>query len=145
MDLKDYIQNKIWILHQIDAATRYSVACLDSTKHQDKIIRKVYLIWISYFGTPIKFLSDNGGEFSNDSYSEMNEKLNVESATTASDSLLVERQHKGLNDFMMKTLEGITCESDVALAWSARAKNALQMAFALIMDSHLTNWCLGTI
>ena len=38
MDLKEYIHNKVWILHVIDAATRYSAACLIRTKHPDKII-----------------------------------------------------------------------------------------------------------
>ena len=35
MDLKEYIHNKVWILHLIDAATRYSAACLIKTKHPD--------------------------------------------------------------------------------------------------------------
>ena len=77
MDLKEYIHNEVWILHLIDAATRYSAACLIRTRNPDKIIRCVYLIWIAYFGSPGKFLSDNGGEFSDETYGEMNEKLNV--------------------------------------------------------------------
>ena len=65
MDLKEYIHNKCWILHLIDSATRYSAATLITTKHQDEILRNIYLMWISYFGYPCKFMSDNGGEFSN--------------------------------------------------------------------------------
>ena len=61
MDLKEYKHNESWILHLIDSATRYSAACLVRTKHQDEIIRNIYLMWISYFGHPHKFLSDNGG------------------------------------------------------------------------------------
>ena len=48
MDLKE------WILHLIDTATRYSAARLIRTKHPDEIIRRVYLIWIAYFGIPKK-------------------------------------------------------------------------------------------
>ena len=43
-------------------------------------------MWIAYFGYPRKFLSDNGGEFINNSYQEMNEKLNIGTATTAAES-----------------------------------------------------------
>ena len=35
MDLKEYIHNKVRILHLIDAATRYSAECLIRTKHPD--------------------------------------------------------------------------------------------------------------
>ena len=40
-------------------------------------------MWIAYFGAPRKFLSDKCGEFSSDKYREMNEKLNIETATMA--------------------------------------------------------------
>ena len=55
IDLKEYIDNKVWILHLIDATTRYSAACLIRTNHPDEIIRCVYLIWIAYFGSPKNF------------------------------------------------------------------------------------------
>ena len=32
-DLKEYVHNESWILHLIDAATRYSAACMINTKH----------------------------------------------------------------------------------------------------------------
>ena len=47
---------------------------------------QIYSMWIAYFGCPGKCLSDNGVEFNNDSYREMNEKLNIETATTAAES-----------------------------------------------------------
>ena len=68
MDLKEVEHNKTWFLHLIDSVTRHSQACLVHTKHQDEIIRQIYRIWISYFGCPKKFLSDNGGEFANKSF-----------------------------------------------------------------------------
>ena len=38
------------------------------------------------FGTPKKFLIDNGGEFANKSYKEMAEQLSVEICSTAAES-----------------------------------------------------------
>ena len=86
MDLKEYIHGESWILHLIDTATRYSAACLINTKKQDEIVKKIFSMWITYFGAPCKFLSDNGGEFANATFREMNEKLNVITATTAAES-----------------------------------------------------------
>ena len=65
MDLKERRQNKSLILHIIDSATKYSAACLISSKHQDVIVGCLFRIWFTYFGFPRKFLTDNGGEFSN--------------------------------------------------------------------------------
>ena len=130
MDLKEYVHNKYWILHLIDSATRYSVAALITTKHQDEILSNIYLMWISYFGHPKKFLSDNGGEFSNERFREMNEKLNIETTTTAAESPfsngMVERHNLIIAEAMYKTIEDVHCEPKVALAWAVCAKNALQ-------------------
>ena len=130
MDLKEYIHNKVWILHLIDGATRYSAASLITTKHQDEILRNIYLMWISYFGYPRKFMSDNGGEFSNEKFREMNEKLNIETATTAAESPfsngMVERHNLVLAEAMHKTIDDVHCEPKVALAWAVCAKNSLQ-------------------
>ena len=130
MDLKEYIHNKIWILHLIDSASRYSAACLVKTKKKDVIIKEIYRIWIAYFGPPQLFISDNGGEFSNDVMTEMNEKLGVETRTTAGESPfsngIVERHNKILFEAMMKTIEDVKCEPEIALAWSVSAKNSLQ-------------------
>ena len=86
MDLKEFKHNKIWILHLIDCATRYSAACLITTKRKEVIVQRLFQTWISYFGCPKKFHSDNGGEFANEVFREMNEKLGVETSTTASES-----------------------------------------------------------
>ena len=100
------------------------------TKHQDEIIRQIYRIWISYFGCPEKFLSDNGGEFANKSFTEMCAKLNIEVATTAGESPFsngtVERHDKVPAEAMQKTLDDVKCELDMALAWAVSTKNALQ-------------------
>ena len=130
MDLKEHIHNKSWILHLIDSATKYSAACLIPSKHKDVIIGSIYKIWFCYFGFPRKFLSDNGGEFSNDLFREMCEKLNIVSTTTAAESPfsngIVERHNLILSEAMVKTMEDVKCGPDVALAWAVCAKNALQ-------------------
>ena len=118
MDLKEFIHNKCWILHMIDSKTRYSAATLVSNKKSATIIKAVYRIWISYFGSPSgKFLSDNGGEFNNEQYREMNEKLNVESITTAAESPfsngIVERHNLVLIEAMNKTIKSEKCEPSV--------------------------------
>ena len=47
---------------------------LVSTKNKNEIVKQIYRIWIS-FGSPKQFLSDNGGEISNEVFHEMNVKL----------------------------------------------------------------------
>ena len=129
LDLKEYIHNESWILHLIDTATRYSAAQLIKTKKQDEIIKRIYLMWISYFGAPRRFLTDNGGEFSNDHYRQMNEKLNIETCTTAGESPFsngtCERHNLMVAEGMKKTIEDEKCAPEIALSWSVSAKNAL--------------------
>ena len=48
MDLKEVEHNKTWFLHLIDSVTKNSQACLIHTKHQDKIIRQTYQIWMDF-------------------------------------------------------------------------------------------------
>ena len=110
-------------------ATKYSAACLISSKQQDVIVHCVYLNWICHFGSPRKFLTDNGGEFSNERFREMSEKLNIESTTTAAESPfsngIVERHNLILAEAMIKVIDDVKCSPDIALAWAVSAKNAL--------------------
>lgn len=61
---------------------------------------------VAYFGACRKFLSDNGGEFSNKRHKEMN-KLNIETATAADESPfssgIVELQNQILAEAFYKT------------------------------------------
>ena len=129
MDLKQ-IEPSLWILHLIDAATRYSSACLVKNKRKETIISSIFQIWIRYFGRPIKFFSDNGGEFANEEFKMMNEQLNIETVVTAAESPfsngIVERHNRILAEAMMKTLADVKCDKEMALAWAVSAKNALQ-------------------
>ena len=91
-----------------------------STFNQNKIIRRVYLIWIAYFGSPEIFLSDNGGKFFNETYREMNENLNVVTLTTAEESPFsngtVEHYNLVVSESMKKTIQDVKCLPEVALA-----------------------------
>ena len=113
------MHNKSWILHLIDSMTRYSVACIIKMKKHEKIIEKIYSKWITYFGAPYKFLSDNGGEFSNKSYRQINEELNVLTITTAAESpfsnRMVERPNLILGETFIKTLQDEKYKPEVAL------------------------------
>ena len=130
MDLKEHEHAKVWILHLIDAASRYSAACLIKSKRKEVVVAAIFRIWITYFGSPVKFLNDNGGEFANDVFREMNEKLGVITETTAAESPfsngIVERHNGILYEAMMKTMKDTRCDADMALAWAVSAKNALQ-------------------
>jgi hypothetical protein len=129
MDLKEHIHNKSWILHLIDSATKYSVGRIVYSKKKGEIVQNVFSCWIAYFGSPRMFLSDNGGEFNNEEYREMNEQLNIHTATTAAESPfsngIVERHNLTLAEAMKKTMSDEKCKAEVALSWALAAKNAL--------------------
>ena len=65
------------ILYLIDQDTRISAATFLKSKHWEKIVSFIFNIWISIFGAPSKFFSDNDSDFSNEDYSEI-----CESSTT---------------------------------------------------------------
>lgn len=59
-------------------------------------MEKIYCTWIVYFGSPHKFLIDNG--IPNKNYREMKEKLNMEAQTTTDESLFSKlNSRKGIN------------------------------------------------
>ena len=130
MDLKELKKGKLWILHLIDSATRYTAAAIIHSKNKNLVVRRIFQIWIAYFGAPKKFHSDCGGEFCNDIFREMNEKLGIETSTTPGEAPfsngIVERSNKVLYEAMMKTQEETKCNFETALAWSVSAKNGLQ-------------------
>ena len=70
----------------LDTATRFIAAASITLKHKEVIIDLIFKHWIALFGAPNRFLSDNGGEFSNELYKEMAELLNIEVLSTAGES-----------------------------------------------------------
>lgn len=131
MDLK-FIHSKI-ILHMIDHATRYSQACVIPNKKKETIVKAILDHWISMFGSPKKFLSDNGGEFVNADFLELAEKFNIKVLTTAAESPwsngLCEKHNHILGDMILKTMQDSHCDLELAVQWSVAAKNTLSNVY----------------
>ena len=128
MDLKKY--DNVHLLHLIDHATRLSACAVIKSKSPEAVIRQIFKIWISIYGYPHSFLSDNREEFSNSKFREMCEKLNINVKTTAAESPLCnglsERHNKVLTDNIMKIMAENGCGLDIAVCWAINAKNSLQ-------------------
>ena len=128
MDLKFY-DGKI-ILHMIDHVSKLSAAARVSSKEPRIIIKSIFKNWVSVYGAPIKFLSDNGGEFMNASFIEMCEQMNIAVKNTAARSPwsngIVERHNLVIAEMLDKVLAESKCDFDSALAWCLTAKNSLQ-------------------
>ena len=127
MDLKFHMNNII--LHLVDHVSRLSLGCRVSSKNPEVIIKGIFNSWIQHRGAPQKFLTDNGGEFMNDKFLSMCEKMNITVLTTAAESPwsngLVERHNAVLEEMMNKVLDETKCDYDTALAWCFHAKNSL--------------------
>ena len=125
LDLK-FLDSSI-ILHMIDHATRYSRACIIPNKKKRTIVRGILDHWISIFGSPQKFLSDNGGEFVNDEFTELAEQFNITVLTTAAESPwsngLCERHNGILADLVQKTQIDTNCSLEMCLSWAVAVKN----------------------
>ena len=131
MDLKEWSNSKkIWFLHIIDHATRYSVSSVIRSKKKEVIVKKIFQCWIGSFEYPNKILVDNGGEFANDEFITFCENLNTRICTTAAESPwsngLVERHNAILGLTVTKTIEETKCNLDIAVAWAVSAKNSLK-------------------
>ena len=127
MDLKMFHGTNL--LHLIDHATRLSACAIVKSKKPEEIIRQIFKIWISIYGCPEKFLTDNGGEFSNDDFRKLCEKVNITVKTTAAESPwsngLCERHNNALGEMLEKTLADTNCKLDFAIDWCINAKNSL--------------------
>ena len=127
MDLKQ-VSGEL-VLHLIDHATRFSSAGVIPSKNRDVIISKIFQIWISIFGPPKQILSDNEGEFANEDFRIMAEKLNTTVRTTAAESPwsngINERHNAILENMVSKVMSDTGCSLDIAISWAVASKNAL--------------------
>ena len=132
LDLK-MLSNGVWFLHCIDAVTRFSVAITIKSKAKGEIIENLFRIWISIFGAPEKYFSDNGGEFNNYDFQSMCENLNITVKTTAAESPwsngITERHNGLIADMAEKVMEDTKCNAEVAICWASNAKNSLINVF----------------
>ena len=130
MDLKIYIKDRIYFLHMIDHATRFSAASVIISKKAGIIIDQFFKHWVAIFGTPRTILSDNGGEFANEEFMDMCQNLNLNFITTAAESPwsngMVEKHNDIVGLSVSKILEDVDCSVNVALCWAINAKNSLQ-------------------
>ena len=131
LDLKVYRTG--YMLHMIDHATRYSQACFIKNKQSATIVKPILKFWISIFGSPNKFLSDNGGEFVNEEFNEMAEKFNITVLTTAAESPwsngLCEKHNGIIGDMIHKTMNDGVHDLELAIHWCISAKNALHNVY----------------
>lgn len=127
LDLKAW--GKSYFLVMVDHATRYTNAVVIPNKMAGTIIKHVIQNWISLFGAPDKFLTDNGCEFNNHEFRELGEAFNIKILTTAAESPwsngVCERQNAVIGDSVEKIVSDVGCEVAVALAWAVSARNAL--------------------
>ena len=84
MDLKSFDDK--YFLVMVDHSTRFCAADLIPNKKPITIIQSLFTKWISVFGTPSKFLFDNGGEFQNFEMRQLGETFNITLMTTAAES-----------------------------------------------------------
>ena len=131
MDLKK-LKNGKHILYIIDLFSRFTMAKIINTKKPAEIVNGLMEKWISIFGTPRKILTDNGGEFCNETMLLLTNKFNVEHNTTGAESPwengICEKNH-GTNDNIVEALEEDNPDVplDTLLTWALVAKNSLLM------------------
>lgn len=126
IDLK--IWGKYYFLVIVDMATRFCSACVISNKLPATIIKGLFLSWIVIFGPPKKILSDNGGEFVNSEMRTLAEAFSIKILNTAAESPwsngVCERLNGVLGKLVLKILDDVNCDVQIALAWAVSARNA---------------------
>ena len=94
------------------------------------IVEALFRIWISVYGPPDKFMSDNGGEFANADFLSLCEQFGIVVKTTAAEAPwsngIVERNNQTVARSMDKVIADTGCSPDFALLWALNAKNSLQ-------------------
>ena len=72
LDLKEWEKGKKWILHIVDAATRFTLSAFITDKKPATIINRIMLLWIgSVFGSQKRSMADNCGDFANEKHKDM--------------------------------------------------------------------------
>ena len=114
----------------IDLCTCLSAAAFIPNKNRETIIKHIFLIWIAVYGTPQKFLTDNGGEIANSDFLEMADQIGIIINTTAAEASwsngVVERNNQTLTHMMDKIIDETKTSPDLVLKWALNAiKNSL--------------------
>ena len=133
MDLKKW-DDRHYILYFVDMFTRYTVGTVITDKKPETTVAKLFDNWIKYFTAPDMILTDNGGEFVNESMKETCSILNIYHATTAAYSPwqngTCEKNH-ALNDCVITSLlrDYPKMTLGQAVAWSCAVKNSLTSVY----------------
>ena len=114
----------------IDLCTCLSAAAFNPNKNRETIIKQIFLIWIAVYGTPQKFLTDNGSEIANSDFLEMADQIGIIINTTAAEASwsngVVERNNQTLTHMMDKIIDETKTFPNIALKWALNAiKNSL--------------------
>ena len=106
-------------------------------------------MWISYFGALKLFLSNSGGEFNDEGYRQMNEKLNTETYTTAAESPFSYSTVECYSLIVVKAMEKMLQDEkfvpEITLACPFSAKNALQNHFGHCSNELVFGFNINTI
>ena len=70
----------------IDHATHLTASAVITSKNPGIVISKIFQLWISAYGLPGKFISDNGGKFVNDHFTNMGKATNINFKLTSTGS-----------------------------------------------------------
>ena len=112
------------LLHMVDHATQLSVSSVIPNKKPETIVKHILKNFIQIYGQVESFLSDNGGEFINQTFLELCDLFGIVIKTTAAESPwsngLVERHNLVLATMLDKILGDTKCSLDIAVAWSQK-------------------------
>ena len=131
------------LLHIIDHCTRLPASTVVLNKNPDTIIKAIFKIQISVYGSAEKFLTDNGGEFAKDNFIQLCESFGITVKTTAAESPwnngLVEHHNLILSGMLDKILH----ENKTTVTLILLGPSMLKILSVTSMDSHLTNYQLA--
>ena len=121
-----------YILHMIDAFTRFTCSVFMSDKRAETVIHHVMKNWVANYGRMKKIWSDVGGEFNNNAVRELGEAIGCKVETGAGYSAWMnginERNHAVVDRCLAKIMyENPEMDPEIALAWAVTAKNSYPM------------------
>lgn len=129
LDLGEYEGKRFLVM--VDMATNYVRSMWLKNKKPKEIIKKIMKNWISIFGAPEKFFSDNGLEFQNEEFKLLTEVFGTEIKSTPAKSPWsngkCEKMVGLIKEGVSKLMEEEVSDSDIALSWTVSAKNSLLM------------------
>ena len=126
LDLKH--RNTKMILYMIDVVARFTRATFVRDKTKEVVINAIIKLWLSLFGAPNSFISDNGGEFANSEMRELGNQYGINIKHTAAYAPwangINERNHATVDVMMNKMMEDMPdAEEDVILQYCVSVRN----------------------